>query len=124
MYTIEIRETCGVHSITTHHFYLHHISIIHHLLHSLPFYHFSTERSTKGAAIYLSTKQNNHQEMERPFGYLVGLAGPTTMPADLLLSPYKIPCKPTARGIQANQRTYSKSEIPVENLKLEFSLFE
>jgi hypothetical protein len=55
--------------------------------------------------------------MERPFGYLVGLAGLTTMPADLLLSPYKIPCKPAALGIQANQRTYSKSEIAAEKFE-------
>jgi hypothetical protein len=55
--------------------------------------------------------------MERPFGYLVGLVGPTTMPVGLLLSPYKIPCKRVALGIQANQRTYSKSEIAVEKFK-------
>jgi hypothetical protein len=53
--------------------------------------------------------------MERPFGYLVGLAGPTTIPADLFLSPYKIPCKHAALGNQANQRTHSKPESPVPN---------
>jgi hypothetical protein len=91
MYTVEIQEACGVHSTTTHHFHLLHISIIHHHLHSLPFCHFSTERSTEGASIYLSTKQRKHQEMERPFGHLVGPTGPTTMPAGLLLSPYIYP---------------------------------
>jgi hypothetical protein len=39
------------------------------------------------------------------------------MPVSLLLSPYKIPCKPTALGIQANQRTYSKSKIATEKFE-------
>jgi hypothetical protein len=115
MYTVEIWETCGVHSTTTHQFHLLHISIIHHLLHSLPLCHFSTEGSTEGASIYLSTKQRKHQEMERSFGYLVGSA-------NLLLSPYKTPCKPAALGHQASQRTHYKFEILAEKICSNFLL--
>jgi hypothetical protein len=57
--------------------------------------------------------------------WLPGGAGwPTTMSASLLLSPYKIPCKPATLGMQATQRSHSKFEIPSKNSKLEFSLFE
>ena len=48
---VEIWETHGTHSTTTHHFHhlhLHSTSIIHFHFHSPPFCHFSTERSTDG----------------------------------------------------------------------------
>jgi hypothetical protein len=55
--------------------------------------------------------------MKRPFGYLLEPADPTTMPVGLLLSPYKIPWKPTALDIQENQRAYSKSKILAEKFE-------
>ena len=62
---VEIRETHGTHSTTTHHF--------HHLhSHSPPFYHFTTERSTDGADHLLKDEAKNHQEKEEATWPLCG----------------------------------------------------
>ena len=72
---VEIWETHGTHSTTTHHFHhlhLHSTSIIHLHSHSPPFCHFTIERSTDRADHLLKDEAKNHQEKEEATWPLCG----------------------------------------------------
>ena len=78
---VEIPETHGTHSTTTHHLHLHSTSIIHFHSHSTPFCHISTERSTDGADILLKGEVKIHQENGEAIWPWCGAGRPAASPS-------------------------------------------
>jgi hypothetical protein len=75
---VKIQETCGVHPTTTYHSNstISTISSLFNYITPLFFtLHHLEQNPPKEHHQMLSQKQTNHQEIERPFGHLVGSVG-------------------------------------------------
>ena len=121
MYTVEIWETHGTHSTTTHHLHLHSTSIIHLHSHSTPFCHISTERSTNGADILLKGEVKIHQKNEEAIWPWCGAGQPHHLAGRPATSPSINPT-PSLLLSASNTTLAPEFRIPFQNFVVEFLL--
>ena len=126
MYTVEIRlsgptTTWGPPPSPPSPLHLHHNL---HISTTLTLHHLGDIFHRKEHFTYLTTKQRKHQEMERPFGHLVGLVDPTTRSGGLPSPLYKSHSFLVALGLQHNTKSAPELKILAQNFIVEFPLVE
>ena len=124
MYTVEIRllgptTTWGLPPSPPSPLHLHHHL---HIFTTLTLHHPGDIFHRKEHFTYLTTKQRKHQEMERPFGHLVGPARPTTRPSGLPSPVYKYHFSRSLNSLTHTAFHHPKFENPVSNFVVKILL--